>query len=188
MGKVIYSVEINALWVKGDQFFYPVFFSFQPFVSVYFNFYWDYTKRVIVIVLLEQHDKSSPFNSTHYVVLYPQNGDRTVTILWSRFAAGGPTLNRFYYTFYYTLYSPCASNIHTGGSNNPIGLHYIQIEIVSHILISSILHNKRSHRIYASLIYISCDHYRNMHGQPSVTKRKKKKQKNDNIFAFSASL
>jgi len=24
--------------------------------------------------------KSSPFNSTHYVVLYPQNGDRIVTI------------------------------------------------------------------------------------------------------------
>jgi len=24
--------------------------------------------------------KSSPFNSTHYVVLYPKNGDRIVTI------------------------------------------------------------------------------------------------------------
>ena len=31
-------------------------------------------------ILFEQHDKSSPFNSTHYVVLYPQNGDRIVTI------------------------------------------------------------------------------------------------------------
>ena len=30
--------------------------------------------------LFEQHDKSSPFISTHYVVLYPQNGDRIVTI------------------------------------------------------------------------------------------------------------
>jgi len=31
-------------------------------------------------ILLEYHDKSSPFNSTHYVVLYPQNGDPIVTI------------------------------------------------------------------------------------------------------------
>jgi len=31
-------------------------------------------------VLFESHDKSSPFISTHYVVLYPQNGDRMVTI------------------------------------------------------------------------------------------------------------
>jgi len=26
------------------------------------------------------HVKSSPYNSTHYAVLYPQNGDRIVTI------------------------------------------------------------------------------------------------------------
>ena len=31
-------------------------------------------------VLLEEHDKSSPFKSTHYIVLCPQNGDRIVTI------------------------------------------------------------------------------------------------------------
>jgi len=31
-------------------------------------------------VLFELRDKSSPFNSTHYIVLYPQNGDRIVTI------------------------------------------------------------------------------------------------------------
>ena len=30
--------------------------------------------------LFEQHDKSSHFNSAHCVVLYPQNGDRIVTI------------------------------------------------------------------------------------------------------------
>jgi len=30
--------------------------------------------------LSEQHGKSSPFNSTHCSVLYPQNGDRIVTI------------------------------------------------------------------------------------------------------------
>jgi len=28
----------------------------------------------------EQHDKSSPLNSTHYAVFYPQNGDRVVAI------------------------------------------------------------------------------------------------------------
>ena len=31
-------------------------------------------------ILFEQRDKSLPFNSTHDVVLYPQNGDRIVTI------------------------------------------------------------------------------------------------------------
>ena len=31
-------------------------------------------------VLFEKHDKSSPFNRTLYVVFYPQNGDRIVTI------------------------------------------------------------------------------------------------------------
>jgi len=31
-------------------------------------------------ILFELDDKSSPFNSTHYIVLYPQNGDRIVTI------------------------------------------------------------------------------------------------------------
>ena len=30
--------------------------------------------------IFSRPDKSSPFNSTHYVVLYPQNGDRIVTI------------------------------------------------------------------------------------------------------------
>jgi len=37
-------------------------------------------RKLIASVLFEQHDKSSPFNSRHYVVLYPQNGDRIVTI------------------------------------------------------------------------------------------------------------
>jgi len=31
-------------------------------------------------ILFEWHDKSSPFNLTHYIVLYSQNGDRIVTI------------------------------------------------------------------------------------------------------------
>jgi len=31
-------------------------------------------------MLHKQHDKSSPLNSTHYAMLYPQNGDRIVTI------------------------------------------------------------------------------------------------------------
>jgi len=31
-------------------------------------------------ILFEQHDESSPFNSTQYIVLYPQNGDRIVII------------------------------------------------------------------------------------------------------------
>ena len=31
-------------------------------------------------ILFKQHDKSSPHSSTHYVVLYSQNGDRTVAI------------------------------------------------------------------------------------------------------------
>ena len=31
-------------------------------------------------VLSEQQDKSSPFNSTHNTVLYPQNGDGIMTI------------------------------------------------------------------------------------------------------------
>ena len=30
-------------------------------------------------VLFEQHTKSSPLDSTHNTVLYPQNGDRIVT-------------------------------------------------------------------------------------------------------------
>ena len=29
-------------------------------------------------MLCKQHDKSSVLNSTHYAVLYPQNGDRIV--------------------------------------------------------------------------------------------------------------
>ena len=33
----------------------------------------------LIRLLFEKHDKSSPFNSTHYIVLYPQNGDRIVT-------------------------------------------------------------------------------------------------------------
>jgi len=31
-------------------------------------------------IFVEKLDKSSPFNRTHYVVLYPQNGDRALTI------------------------------------------------------------------------------------------------------------
>jgi len=31
-------------------------------------------------MLFKQHDKSSPLSSTHYAMLYPQNGDRIVTI------------------------------------------------------------------------------------------------------------
>ena len=27
-------------------------------------------------ILFEQHDKSSPLNPTHYILLYPQNSDR----------------------------------------------------------------------------------------------------------------
>ena len=34
----------------------------------------------LIQFLFEQHDKSSPFKPTHYVVLYSQNGDRFVTI------------------------------------------------------------------------------------------------------------
>ena len=30
-------------------------------------------------ILFEWHDKSSPFNATHYIALNPQNGDRIVT-------------------------------------------------------------------------------------------------------------
>jgi len=32
------------------------------------------------LILFEQDAKSSLFNSTHHIVLYPQNGDRIVTI------------------------------------------------------------------------------------------------------------
>jgi len=31
-------------------------------------------------ILYEKHDKSSSFKSTHCVALYPQNGDRMLTI------------------------------------------------------------------------------------------------------------
>jgi len=31
-------------------------------------------------MLFKQHDKSLPLNFTHYATLYPQNGDRIVTI------------------------------------------------------------------------------------------------------------
>jgi len=31
-------------------------------------------------ILFEQHDKSLLFKSTHYIALYPQNGDRIVAI------------------------------------------------------------------------------------------------------------
>ena len=31
-------------------------------------------------MLFKQHDKSSPLNSTHYAILYPQNDDRIVAI------------------------------------------------------------------------------------------------------------
>jgi len=30
-------------------------------------------------MLFELHDKSSPFNSTHYIVLYSKNGDTVMT-------------------------------------------------------------------------------------------------------------
>jgi len=43
---------------------------------------WSYGHflKLADLILFEQHDKSSPFNSTRYVVLYPQNGDHIVTI------------------------------------------------------------------------------------------------------------
>ena len=43
---------------------------------------WSYGRflKLTDSILFEWHDKSSPFNSTHYVVFYPQNGDRIVTI------------------------------------------------------------------------------------------------------------
>ena len=31
-------------------------------------------------MLFKQHDKSSPLNSIHYAMLYPQNGDRIVAV------------------------------------------------------------------------------------------------------------
>jgi len=31
-------------------------------------------------ILFEYYNKSSPFKATHYVVLYPQNGDHIVNI------------------------------------------------------------------------------------------------------------
>jgi len=31
-------------------------------------------------MLFKQHNKSSPLNSTHYVMLYPQNGDHIVPV------------------------------------------------------------------------------------------------------------
>jgi len=31
-------------------------------------------------MLFKQHDNSSPLNSTHYAMLYPQNGDRIVAV------------------------------------------------------------------------------------------------------------
>ena len=42
---------------------------------------WSYGHFLILTgsIVLEYHDESSPFNSTHYGVLYPQNGDRIVT-------------------------------------------------------------------------------------------------------------
>ena len=40
----------------------------------------DIFLHYLIQFLFEQHDKPSPFNLTHYVVLYPQNGDRIVTI------------------------------------------------------------------------------------------------------------
>ena len=41
---------------------------------------YEYFLKLADSILFEKHVKSSPFNSTHYVVLYPQNGDRIVTI------------------------------------------------------------------------------------------------------------
>jgi len=43
---------------------------------------WSYGHflKVTDSILFEQHDKSSPFNWTHYIVLYPQTGDRIVTV------------------------------------------------------------------------------------------------------------
>ena len=42
---------------------------------------WSYGHFLMLTgsIVLEYHDESSPFNSTHYGVLYPQNGDRIVT-------------------------------------------------------------------------------------------------------------
>ena len=39
---------------------------------------WTFHK--ITDSVLFEYDKASPFNSTHYTVLYPQNGGRIVTI------------------------------------------------------------------------------------------------------------
>jgi len=44
--------------------------------------HWSYGQflKLTDLILFEQHDKSPPFNSTHYIVLYPQNGDSVVAI------------------------------------------------------------------------------------------------------------
>ena len=44
--------------------------------------HWSYGNflKLTDSILFEWHDKSSPFSSTQYVVLYPQNGDRFVTV------------------------------------------------------------------------------------------------------------
>ena len=41
---------------------------------------YGYFRKLTDSILIEKRDKSSPFNSTYYVVLYPQNGDPIVTI------------------------------------------------------------------------------------------------------------
>ena len=44
--------------------------------------HWSYGHflKITDSILFERHVKSSPFNLTHYIVLYPQNGDRIVII------------------------------------------------------------------------------------------------------------
>ena len=41
---------------------------------------WSYISWTNWFILLEKHDQSSSFNSRRYIVLYPRNGDRIVTI------------------------------------------------------------------------------------------------------------
>jgi len=41
---------------------------------------YTYFRKPVDRMLLKQHNKSSPLDSAHYAILYPQNGDRIVAI------------------------------------------------------------------------------------------------------------
>jgi len=78
-----YTLQPSAILYLWNSNFLTVGAVKRPILHHCTKFGKDRSNRcgdIAIFVMVEKHGKSSPINSTHYARLYPQNGERIVTI------------------------------------------------------------------------------------------------------------